>query len=133
RNDLNAQELLYRNFYGFAMGICLRYSSNRYDARTIINEGFLKVFNNLHKFDQDKPFQPWLGRIMSNTAIDHYRSELRNMSLLDITEVNEVFESPVIEHKLNYDELIKLIQQLPPAYRTVFNLFAIDGLSHSEI
>lgn len=133
RKDLNAQELLYRNFYGFAMGICLRYSSNRYDARIILNDGFLKVFNNLHKFNADKPFNPWLGRIMSNTAIDHYRSELKHMNLLDISEVDEIYESAAIESKLHYEELIKLIQELPPSYRTVFNLYAIDGFSHEEI
>ncbi len=133
RKDLNAQELLYRNFYGYAMGICLRYSSNRYDARIIVNDGFLKVFNNLYKFDSEKPFNPWLGRIMSNTAIDHYRSELKHMNLLDISDVDEVFESAAIESKLHYEELIKLIQELPPSYRTVFNLYAIDGFTHEEI
>ena len=133
RKDLKAQELLYRNFYGFAMGICLRYSSNRYDARIIVNDGFLKVFNNLYKFDSEKPFNPWLGRIMSNTAIDHYRSELKHMNLLDISEVDEIYESATIESKLHYEELIKLIQELAPSYRTVFNLYAIDGFSHEEI
>lgn len=133
KRDLNAQELLYRNFYGFAMSICLRYSSNRSEARIIINDGFLKVFNNLHKFDAEKPFEPWVGRIMSNTAIDHYRSELKHMNLLDIADVDEVFEHATIEQKLYYDELVKLVQQLPPSYRTVFNLYAIDGLTHEEI
>ena len=133
RNDLNAQELLYRNFYGFAMGICLRFSSSSHDARTIINEGFLKVFRNLHRLDQDRPFLPWLRTIMSNTAIDHYRSELKHMNLLDINETDEIFETPSVEHKLNYEELIQIVQQLPASYRTVFNLYAIDGLSHEEI
>lgn len=133
RKDLNAQELLYRKFYGYAMGICLRYSSNRYDARIIVNDGFLKVFNNLYKFDAKKPFNLWLGRIMSNTAIDHYRSEIRHMNLLDTSEVDEVYESAAIENKLHYEELIKLIQVLPPSYRTVFNLYAIDGFTHDEI
>lgn len=133
KKELNAQELLYRNFYGFAMSICLRYSSNRSEARIIINDGFLKVFNNLHKFDPEKPFEPWVGRIMSNTAIDHYRAELKHMNLVDISEIDEVFEHATVEHKLFYDDLIKLVQQLPPSYRTVFNLYAVDGLTHEEI
>lgn len=70
---------------------------------------------------------------MSNTAIDHYRSELKHMNLLDISEVDEIYESATIENKLHYEELIKLIQELPPSYRTVFNLYAIDGYSHEEI
>lgn len=131
--ELNAQELLYRNFYGLAMSVCLRYSSSRSEARKIINDGFLKVFNNLHKYDAEKPFEPWVGRIMSNTAIDHYRAELKHMSLVDITEIDEVFEHATIEHKLYYDELIKMVQQLPPSYRTVFNLYAVEGYTHEEI
>ncbi|MES2874290.1 MAG: RNA polymerase sigma factor [Bacteroidota bacterium] len=133
KRDLNAQELLYRNFYGFAMSICLRYSSNRSEARIIINDGFLKVFNKLHKFHEGKPFEPWIGRIMSNTAIDHYRAELKHINLLDIADVDEVFEHATIEHKLYYDELVKMVQQLPPSYRTVFNLYAVDGFTHEEI
>ncbi|MEJ7694579.1 sigma-70 family RNA polymerase sigma factor [Daejeonella sp.] len=133
KKELNAQELLYRNFYGFSMNICLRYSSNRSEARIIINDGFLKIFNNLHKFDPEKPFERWVSRIMSNTAIDHYRAELKHMNLVDISDVDEVFEHATIEHKLYYDELIKLVQQLPPSYRTVFNLYAVDGLTHEEI
>jgi len=124
KRDLNAQELLYRNFYGFAMSICLRYSSNRSEARIIINDGFLKVFTNLHKFVAEKPFEPWLGRIMSNTSIDHYRAELKHMNLLDIADVDEVFVDATIEQKLYYDELVKLVQQLPPSYRAVFNEIA---------
>jgi RNA polymerase sigma-70 factor (ECF subfamily) len=115
------------------MSICLRYSSSRSEARVIINDGFLKVFNNLHKFNADKPFEPWVGRIMSNTAIDYYRAELKHMNLVDIADVDEVFEHAAIEHKLYYDELIKLVQQLSPSYRTVFNLYAVDGLTHEEI
>ncbi len=133
REELNAQELLYRNFYGFAMSICLRYSANRFEARVIINEGFLKVFTNLQKFDAGKPFEPWVAKIMSNTAIDHYRAELKHMNSVDITDVDEVFEHAEIENKLYYEELIKLIQQLPPSYRIVFNLYAVDGYKHVEI
>lgn len=133
KKDLNAQERLYRTFYGFAMSICLRYSSNRSEARIIINDGFLKVFNNLHKFDADKPFDPWIARIMSNTAIDHYRSELKHMNLMDISEADEGFENASAEDKLFYDDLVQLVQQLPPSYRTVFNLYAVEGLSHEEI
>jgi RNA polymerase sigma-70 factor (ECF subfamily) len=132
KNDPNAQELLYRKFYSFAMNICLRYFPNRLEARGIINDGFLKILNNLHKFDVEKPFGPWAGRIISNTAIDHYRARSKHMALTDMTDV-DVFENATIEHKLYYDELIKLIQKLPPAYRAAFNLHAVDGLTHEEI
>lgn len=133
KNDLNAQELLYRKFYGFAMSICLRYSSNRSEARIIINDGFFKVFKNLERYDHDKPFMPWIGRIMSNASIDHYRSELKNMNLVDISEVEEISENPFVDNKMNYEELLALVQKLPISYRTVFNLYAIDGYTHEQI
>ncbi len=70
---------------------------------------------------------------MTNTAIDHYRSQLRHPETDDITEIDIYGENPVIDSKLNYDDLIKLVQKLPPGYRTVFNLYAIDGFTHEEI
>lgn len=79
------------------MSICLRFSSNQSEARTIINDGFLKMFANLHTYDVEKAFHPWLRRIMSNTAIDHYRFKLKYMNLLDIAGVDEVFVKAKIE------------------------------------
>lgn len=115
------------------MGICLRYARDRDEANDILNEGFFKVLTNLGRYDQQKPFLPWLARIMTNTAIDHYRSQVRHPAMDDIAEMDIHGENPVIDSKLNYDDLIRLVQALPPGYRAVFNLYAIDGYSHEEI
>lgn len=115
------------------MAICLRYARDRDEADEILNEGFFKVLTNMGRYDNTKPFLPWLGRIMTNTAIDHYRSQLRHPGKNDISEMDIHGENPVIESKLNYDDLLKLVQALPPGYRTVFNLYAIDGFTHDEI
>jgi len=124
---------LYYSFYGFAMGICLRYAKDRDEAVEILNDGFYKVLTRLDQYDPAKPFLPWLARIMTNTSIDHYRTELKHQVSTDITELEIQNEDTDIHSKLNYDDLIRLIQTLPPGYRTVFNLFAIDGYSHEEI
>lgn len=133
RGDAVSQKKLYYDFYGFAMAICLRYARDRDEANDILNAGFYKALTNLGRYDQFKPFLPWLSRVMTNTAIDHYRSEMRHAGMDDISEVDLDGVNPTIESKLIYDDLIKLIQALPPAYRTVFNLFAIDGFTHEEI
>ncbi|MCX2573391.1 RNA polymerase sigma factor [Pedobacter sandarakinus] len=133
RNDRNCQKALYKHFYGFAMGICLRYASNRLDAAGILNDAFFKAFKNIDKYESGKSFMPWLGRIVTNTAIDFYRVNLKFANHLEITEQEQFFELSSIYDKLAYDDLVRMIQNLTPAYRTVFNLFAIDGFSHEEI
>src|SRR6185437_15244620 len=123
----------YKTFYGFAMGICLRYAGNRYQAAEIMNQGFLKVFTNLDKYDRDKPFKAWLGRIMINTSINYYRSNLKMAQMEDLDKAEGVRHFDTPDSKLSYDELLAMVQRLPQAYRTVFNLYAIEGYSHQEI
>lgn len=134
-NDRRSQKELYRSFYSLSMGICLRYSKNREEAATIINEGFFKVFDHINSYDFNRPFVTWLRRIMTNTAIDYYRSTLRfvNQTVeLDIVEEYEVLNESTLQ-MLHYQDLLKMVQSLTPGFRTVFNLYAIEGYSHEEI
>lgn len=134
-NDRRSQKELYRSFYSLSMGICLRYSKNREEAATIINEGFFKVFDHINSYDFNRPFVTWLRRIMTNTAIDYYRSTLRfvNQTVeLDIVEEHEVLNESTLQ-MLHYQDLLKMVQSLTPGFRTVFNLYAIEGYSHEEI
>jgi RNA polymerase sigma factor (sigma-70 family) len=133
RNEREGQQALYKHFYGFAMGICLRYANDRLDAAGILNDGFYKVFKNIEKYESGKPFKAWFGRIMTNTAIDHYRSNLKFADHVDIADYDDIGQERFIYAKLAYNDLLALIQNLSPSYRTVFNLFAIDGYSHEEI
>lgn len=133
KKDRKAQQLLYKKFYGYAMGICLRYTNNRSEAVEVLNQGFLKVFTHIDRFDLERPFKSWLGRIMMNASIDNYRTNLRTAYFEDIEEADEVSDVNLCDSNLNYNDLLTMIQQLPPAYRTVFSLFAIDGYSHEEI
>ncbi|MDT3405527.1 RNA polymerase sigma factor [Mucilaginibacter terrae] len=133
KEDRKGQKMLYKAFYGFAMGISLRYAGNRYEAAEIMNQAFLKVFTNLHKFDHAKPFKAWLGRITMNTAIDYYRSNLKMAYMDDLEKAEHITDNELPDKRINYQELLAMIQQLPQAYRTVFNLYAIEGYTHEEI
>lgn len=135
-NDRKCQELLYKQFYGYAMGVCMRYVPNREEAVEVVNDGFLKIFQKVQMYDADKPFKLWLRRIMINTALDHYRQNAKFQHHEDISVAENVIASSDNNNaysQLAHEELIELIQQLTPAYRTVFNLYVIDGYSHEEI
>ena len=131
--DRNSQELLYKKLYGFAMKTCLRYANNQYDASEVLNEGFFKAFTNIEKYDKTWPFKTWLSKIMSNASIDYYRSNLKWSQFVDLEKSDTKMNDAVVEHKLDYEDLLATVQRLPPSYRIVFNLYAIDGYSHEEI
>lgn len=131
--DRQSQELLYKNLYGFAMKICMRYANNSYEAADILNEGFFKAFTNIEKYDKSWPFKAWLSKIMYNASIDYYRTNLKWNQLVGIDKSDIKVNEDSVEHKLDYEDLLKVIQGLPPTYRIVFNLYAVDGYSHDEI
>ncbi len=133
KNERASQQAMYKYCYGFGMGICLRYAQNRSSALEIFNAGFLKVFVNIDKYKNHIPFKAWFGRIMINNAIDHYRSGLKFAHNQELSDEHDTGEMPLIDSKLNYQDLLLLVQTLPLAYRTVFNLYAIDGYTHAEI
>ena len=134
KNDRQGQQELYRNFYSYGMSICLRYTGNSSDATEVLNDGFFKVFKNIKKFDETKPFKPWLRRILVNACIDHIKKESKHSHLADITEAQQeqsVLQAP--DHDLSYEEILNKVGQLSPAYRAVFNLYVIEGFKHNEI
>ncbi len=134
RQHRRSQEVLYRQFYGYAMGICLRYTQTREEAVEVLNDGFLKVFTKLNQYDPMQPFKPWLRRILINTATDYYRQAAPHYYQKDLQAAEQVSsqEADVLSH-LECDYLLTLVKQLTPAYQMVFNLYAIDGYSHEEI
>ena len=139
-NQRESQKKIYTSFYGYAMSICDCYSANDDDALEILNDGFLKIFKEIHHYkpaytNEVNSFKGWLRKIMVYTAIDHFR---RNQKHKVITELDStIYSTPVNEEnaldKLSYDEIIRFIQQLSPAYRTVLSLFILEGFSHEEI
>lgn len=134
RGDRKSQEKLYRQFYGFAMSVCMRYTQSRDEALEIVNDGFLKIFTKGDQYDSKFPFKAWFRRIIVNTALDFYRSQQKHYFHENIEEAYEVSSndsSPLSQ--LNHEEIIQLVQHLPSGYKMVFNLFVIDGFSHEEI
>ncbi len=129
-----SQEALYRQFFGYAMAICLRYANNKNEAIEILNDGFLKIFNHINSYDTSRPFKSWLSKIMANTAIDHLRSRKKISFAEDISQAYDlgVTDDKALD-KLSYDEILLLVQNLPPAYKTVFNLYVMEGFQHQEI
>lgn len=116
------------------MSITLRYADSREQAALILNDAFLKVFDNIKSFDSERPFKPWLRRILINTAINHYHKH-KNSNHFDQFEIheNQIGHNETITSSISYKEIIDMVQQLTPAYRTVFNLHVIEGFTHREI
>ncbi|WP_419132576.1 RNA polymerase sigma factor [Pedobacter sp. N23S346] len=133
RKDRASQHLLYKEFYSYCLGICKRYSISEFEAADVLNKGFLKIFNNIASYDSAKPIKAWIGKIMVNTAIDHYRANLRFTGYDDISEYERNGTEADVYGQMAYKELLLLVQSLSPSYRVVFNMYAIDGYSHDEI
>lgn len=139
-NNRESQKVIYSSFYGYAMAICDRYVSTQDDAIEILNDGFLKIFREIHHYkpayaDVVSSFKGWLRKIMVYTAIDHFRKYHKHQLLASLDEVVYQVQTATEDaiNKLSYDEIIRAVQDLSPGYRTVFNLFVIEGLSHEEI
>ncbi|KAB2814766.1 RNA polymerase sigma factor [Phaeocystidibacter luteus] len=132
-NNRLAQKELYQHFYGYGMSVAFRYVNDREDAVEILNTAFVKIFKNLDSYDIEKPLKPWIRRIMVNTAIDFLRVRRRIADSGDIELAPEPGVQESVTSNLAYEEILKLIQQLSPSYRTVFNLFVIEGYKHEEI
>jgi len=141
QNDRNSQKELYYLLRGFAMKICYRYTNAQEESEEIMNEGFVKLFKNVHQFDENRQedtllsLKGWFKRILINTCIDHYRKMNASVSGHVLSTESE----SIPDHGetgidvLSYKEIIEAIRLLSPGYRAVFNLFVIEGLSHEEI
>lgn len=139
-NKRESQKKIYNSFYSYGMSICDRYSKRREDSIEIFNDGFLKIFKEIHRYkplyaDEINSFKGWVRKILIYTAIDHCRKYNKHYFTADMD--TSLIYFPAVEENafdmISYDEIIRAIQNLSPAYRTVLNLFIIDGFSHEEI
>lgn len=134
KGDRQAQEILYRSQSRKVKGICLRYARTVFEAEDILQEAFIKIFTNLSKFNQSGPFEAWVRRIVLNTAIDFYKSNLYLENQVNIDSTGEALQLSAYDaDQLSEEELLKILAMLPDGYRVVFNLYAIEGFSHKEI
>jgi RNA polymerase sigma factor (sigma-70 family) len=133
RHEAPAQRRLYECFAPQLMAVCYRYASDQAMAEDILQEGFVKIFQNLHRYQDQGSLEGWMRRIVVNTAIDQLRRRKRQQGEI---ELNETIVDAQVEDAIDHLEaefLLNLIQQLPEGYRLVFNLYAIEGYSHAEI
>jgi RNA polymerase sigma factor (sigma-70 family) len=134
----HAQNILYKHYAPSMLGICMRYANSRDDAEDIAQEGFIKIFTNISGFRGDGSFEGWMKRIMINTAVTHYKKNLRHQYHTDIDEIEETFsqeeeDSQIEEVSIPREKLMAMIQDLPAGYKMVFNLFVFEQYSHQEI
>lgn len=134
RNDRRAQELLYKQFYNAMATVCMRYTQNEHDAVEVLNNGFMKVFKNMHQFDKEKAgLYTWIRKIMINTSIDFIRQNQKHLNKVEIGRATEPFTGSEALQKLDAEELLALIRKLPPSTQLVFNLYVVEGYTHKEI
>ena len=132
------QQILYELYYGKMLSLCLRYTQTRDEAKDVLHDGYVKVFKSIKNFQGKGSLEGWVRKIMVNTAINYYHKskKISTSSYLDDdfqgAGALEMHEDEIIA-KLSYDDIIKFVRMLPPAYKTVFNLYVIEGYNHREI
>jgi RNA polymerase sigma factor (sigma-70 family) len=134
KNEAKAQEELYKKYARKMYGLSLRFAKNKPDADDILQESFIKVFSNLQHFRFIGSFEGWIRRIVTTTAINFYKKNIRHMQELDVNEMEETLLLEEIgEQPVEREELMQYMQELPDVNRIIFNLFVMDGYSHKEI
>ena len=134
QNDRNAQRKLYEAYAGRMLVVCMRYVQNQAEAEDILQDAFIKIFQNLSKFRAESTLGSWIKRIVVNTAINQIRAGIHFKDMSDVQEYeNQVSDNQSGIETIQFQELIEMIQKLPKGCRAVFNLFAIEGYKHHEI
>jgi RNA polymerase sigma factor (sigma-70 family) len=132
-NKPGAQRELYDMFKTKMFGICMRYAGNYDDAQDILQDGFIKVFDKIHQFGFKGAFEGWIRKVMVNTALEKYRIHYRQVPVDEhLSEIGQDDSKDIIAD-IDVTELIKIVEELSPRYRVVFNLYALEGFSHKEI
>ena len=139
REDRKYQFKLYERYYGKMMGVCMRYATDRDEADELVQQGFIKLFKNLKRYEFKGSFDGWIRRMFVNTSIDHIRKKKRNPLLLGEDAHLDLFNKEVdldqfdkVE-ELDPNIVMQAIAKLTPAYKAVFNLYVIEDYSHKEI
>ncbi len=133
-NDRKSQEMLYHTFSNIMYGVCLNYTKNRDEAKDVLQEGFIKVFKNIHKYSGEGNLEGWIRKIMVNTSIDSYRIRARKKTHINIDNVPDIqmVDYSILE-AISANEILNLIQKLPEGAKIIFNLHVLEGYTHDEI
>lgn len=131
--DQKAYKALYEHFAPKMYGVCLRYSKDATEAEDNLQEGFIRVFTKINQFGFKGSFEGWMRRIMVNTSLEKFRKNNQLYPVEDMTAFESVQFAEDTLSTISASDLLKIIQGLPPRYKMVFNLYAIEGYSHQEI
>lgn len=140
KGDSRSQHAVYKMYYGKMKAVCLRYASSTDEAKDMVQDGFIKVFSSLEKFEGNGSLEGWIRRIMVNLSIDQYRKKKHHVDLdlenskhlvEENTEEEDELESDIYDFQPHH--IVEAMQQLSPVYRTVFNLYVFENFSHQEI
>jgi RNA polymerase sigma factor (sigma-70 family) len=134
KNDAASQEALYNRFSPRMLGVCYRFGKNREDAEDMLQEGFIKVFTQIHQYRSEGALEGWIRRIVVHTCINILKKNKKFSDSVDITFANGVqVREEMIPSIMQAKQVVESIRLLPLGYRTVLNLYAIEGFSHKEI
>jgi len=133
KQDRSMQEQLYKKYAGSMYAVACRYAKMQQEAEDIIQEAFVKVFKNIENFRKDSSLPYWIKRIVINTALNHQRSKMYLFPMVDINDLKSQQTSENVLNDFSYEELLKMVIELPDGCRTIFNLYAIEGYKHQEI
>jgi len=140
RNKDKAREMIYKSFYGYLMGVVLRYLNDRNDAEEVVNDSFVKIFKHMASFtfpespdELQKAFKGWTARISSRTAIDFLRTKKTKIYVDDIEENQHPVTGVNVISQLHVQDILNLLNGLPETQKVIFNLYEIEGYSHDEI
>lgn len=131
--DRYACKRLFEMYSGKMMGLCFRFARDRNEAEDILQEGFIRVFNKLDLFSGTGSFESWMKRVMINTALKYREKNITKHQYSEIENLHVFDKTPTVIEELSKEEILKIIQKLPDGYRTVFNLYVLEGYSHKDI
>lgn len=139
-NKSSSKEVIYKSYYGYLLAVILRYVNDINDVEELVNDSFIKIFGGINKFvpplnaiEIEPAFKGWMAKIASHSAIDFLRSKRRILFVDDLASYPEPVHNVNVVSELNVKDILKLLNQLPEIQRIVFNLYEIEGFSHSEI
>ncbi len=133
RGDKKCQEAIFRRYAGKMLAVCMRYARHRMEAEDLLQDAFIKVFRNINKFQSKGSFEGWIRRIVVNTALKNIDRKAFTNEQIGIDVMHDEGALPTVYSDLGEEDLLNMIATLPDGYRLVFNLYAIEGLSHKEI
>ena len=133
KGDTRSQEALYKHYSRLMFAVCIRYSDNRQTAEDLLQEGFIKVFHAIKEFREDGSLEGWIRKIMLRTSLEHFRKKVNFFALSPIESAGTSPMDEQILSSLASNEILETMNRLPQGYRTVLNLYCVEGYSHKEI